>query len=141
MRSKAPLALMEQLIMVLVFALAAALCLRGFSMADSMSKLNEKRDSATILAQNAAEVYKSCRGDSEKAADILGGEAGEIWRIYYEKDLDMCENANNAEYTVTAVIAQSQVEGLGKGVVSVFDKSGESLCTIPVSWQEVAGDE
>ena len=31
MRSKSPLALMEQVIMVLVFALAAALCLRVFA--------------------------------------------------------------------------------------------------------------
>lgn len=30
MRSKAPLALMEQIIMVLVFALSAALCLQVF---------------------------------------------------------------------------------------------------------------
>ena len=30
MKNKAPLPLMEQLIMVLVFALAAALCLQGF---------------------------------------------------------------------------------------------------------------
>ena len=31
MRSKAPLALMEQMVMVLVFALAAALCLQSFA--------------------------------------------------------------------------------------------------------------
>lgn len=32
MRSKAPLALMEQMVMVLVFALAAALCLQAFAL-------------------------------------------------------------------------------------------------------------
>ena len=30
MKSKAPLALMEQMVMILVFALAAALCLQAF---------------------------------------------------------------------------------------------------------------
>ena len=71
MRSKAPLALMEQMIMVLVFALAAALCLRAFVLSDSMSIENERRDNGVLLAQNAAEVYKACRGDAEAAAEIL----------------------------------------------------------------------
>ena len=34
MRSKTPLALMEQMVMVLVFALAAALCLQVFVVSD-----------------------------------------------------------------------------------------------------------
>lgn len=34
MRSKAPLVLMEQLVMVLVFALAAALCVQVFVLSD-----------------------------------------------------------------------------------------------------------
>ena len=38
MRSKAPLALMEQMVMVLVFALAAALCLQAFALADRISR-------------------------------------------------------------------------------------------------------
>ena len=38
MKSRAPLALMEQTVMVLVFALAAALCLRAFVLADGISR-------------------------------------------------------------------------------------------------------
>ena len=36
-RSKAPLALMEQLIMILVFAAAAAVCVRAFVYASQLS--------------------------------------------------------------------------------------------------------
>ena len=50
MKSKAPLALMEQIIMVLVFALAAALCLRTFALSDRMSREGELRDGAVLLA-------------------------------------------------------------------------------------------
>lgn len=46
MRSKAPLALMEQMVMVLVFALAAALCLQAFALADRISRQNAERDQA-----------------------------------------------------------------------------------------------
>ena len=38
MRSKAPLALVEQTLMILVFALAAALCLQAFVRADRLSR-------------------------------------------------------------------------------------------------------
>ena len=48
MRSKAPLVLMEQAVMVLVFALAAALCLRAFVWSDQLSRQNEARDRAPV---------------------------------------------------------------------------------------------
>ena len=62
MRSKAPLALMEQMVMVLVFALAAALCLQAFALADRISRQNAERDQALVAAQNAAEQVKQVRG-------------------------------------------------------------------------------
>ena len=44
MRSKAPLVLMEQLVMVLVFALAAALCVQVFVLSDQTSRNYAARD-------------------------------------------------------------------------------------------------
>ena len=75
MKSKAPLALMEQMVMVLIFALAAALCLQAFALSDRMSRGSELRDGAVILAQNAAEVCKAGGGDWELLEQMLGGEA------------------------------------------------------------------
>ena len=48
MRSKAPLALMEQLVMVLVFALAAALCVQVFGLSGQTSRWNDSRDRALV---------------------------------------------------------------------------------------------
>lgn len=45
-RSKAPLALMEQLIMILVFAAAAAVCVRAFVYASQLSKEGSDRQLA-----------------------------------------------------------------------------------------------
>ena len=73
MRSKAPLALMEQLVMVVVFALAAALCVRIFALSDRFSRECEIRDRAVSAVQNAAEALKACRGDYAEASGILGG--------------------------------------------------------------------
>ena len=41
MKSKAPLMLMEQMIMLLVFALAAALCLQAFVKSEQLSSRSE----------------------------------------------------------------------------------------------------
>ena len=54
MRSKAPLAMIEQTVMVLVFALAAALCLQVFVWCDRQSRDSAARDQAVLCAQSAA---------------------------------------------------------------------------------------
>ena len=43
MKSKAPLILMEQMAILLVFALAAALCLQAFVKSDSLSSRSRDR--------------------------------------------------------------------------------------------------
>ena len=58
MRQRPPLILMEQMIMLLVFALAAALCLQAFVKSDGISKRSEARDRAVILCQNVAETLQ-----------------------------------------------------------------------------------
>ena len=58
MRSKASLQLMEQLIMILVFAVAAALCLQVFAKSGEISRRTACQDAAVQMARNAAETYK-----------------------------------------------------------------------------------
>ena len=59
MKSKAPLSLMEQLIMLLVFALAAALCLQVFVLSAQISRRCKATDHAVTAAQNAAEDHNT----------------------------------------------------------------------------------
>ena len=73
MKSKVSLQLMEQLIMILVFALAAALCLQVFAKSGEISRETEHYDRAVTLAANAAEVLKATAGDVE-AAEALSHE-------------------------------------------------------------------
>lgn len=61
MKNKTSLLLMEQLVMVLVFVLAAALCLQAFSKADQVSQETARREEAAVIAQNAAEALKAGR--------------------------------------------------------------------------------
>ena len=54
MKSKAPLALMEQIVMLLVFALAAALCLQAFVKSEQTSRDSQSRGNAALSVQIAA---------------------------------------------------------------------------------------
>ena len=71
-RSKAPLSLMEQLIMVFVFAFAAAICLQAFVYSDRLSKDGTEKETASVRATEVIETVKAYHGDFEKAAAKLG---------------------------------------------------------------------
>ena len=130
MRSKAPLALMEQLVMLLVFAMAAALCLRAFALSDQISRQGEVRDQAVLQVQNMAETLKSCGGDYEKAATLLGGRwDGAQWEW---------QLSPASAYSARAVPEESREPLLGKARVTAFSADGTCLFTLSVAWQEEA---
>ena len=93
MRSKAPLILMEQMVMLLVFALAAALCLQAFVKSDEHSARGEARDRAAVLCQTAAETVRHYGGDAKnalsRAAEDLGAAYSEEFVTF---SLDYDEN-------------------------------------------------
>jgi len=99
MRSKVTLILMEQLIMVLVFALTAALCLAFFAKADVAAREVARQDAAVLLAQNTAERLKAGETPEQLVAqtphtleivplnsDTAGLAQAEI-RIFYQEKL------------------------------------------------------
>ena len=139
MRNKAPLALMEQLIMVLVFALAAALCLQVFIFSDRVSRRNEAVDRAVLEAQNAAESLKSVRGDFALAAELHGGSYdGRTWGRLYNEDWEL-EHGDKGAYCLLATPADSGAVLLGSAEVTVCTAKGDVLVSLPVAWQEVDG--
>ncbi len=125
MKSKAPLTLMELLIMLLVFALAAAFCLQTFAAAHRISGESLRMDAAVTSAQNAAEMLKNCDGDFEKAAARLGGTwDGERWTLAFD------------DHTLYSVEEETSLSLLGQAKLIVTDRNGELLYELPVSWQK-----
>ena len=125
MRNKAPLALLEQILMLLIFALAAVICLRAFLWSDDTSRHSARRDDALIHAQTMAETVKAYGGDFSAAAAALHGTVedgalvieGETYTLRAEKEAP-------APYLGQAEIAA--------------EVAGEVLFTLPVAWQEVS---
>lgn len=116
--------LTELCIMLLVLALAAALCLRIFLWADTRSEENAARDAAMVQMQSAAEVLKATK-NYEDAAKILGGYwNGKVWLIMGE----------NYEIRVTPAPAET---GLCAACLEAVYKQ-RTLAGFTVCWQEVA---
>lgn len=125
MKNKASLVLLEQLIMTLVFALAAAICLQIFVKADSVSLETARLGQAQVLAQNAAETVKSTHGDLIRAAAVLGGSADDHVLVLESEELLL---------TVSKLPAE---KGLGKADVTVTFEDA-TLLAFTAGWQEVA---
>ena len=143
-RSKAPLALMEQAVMLAVFALAAVLCLQAFVWANDTSRYISDADKAILQAQNAAEVLKNQGGDMAHAlpaaAEMLGGRVEQgLWYILYDENWDVVSDWPDAAFVLSAQGVPAEVEGLWRAEVWV-DTCGnrvETLCSLPVAWQGV----
>ena len=124
MKNKASLVLLEQLIMTLVFALAAAICLQIFVKADKISLETARLGQAQVLAQNAAEAVKATEGDLIQAAALLGGSV--------QDDMLILE-ADGFSLTVCKIPGMA---GLGKADVTVsFEDT--PLLGLQTGWQEV----
>lgn len=119
MKNKTPLVLMELVIMLLVFAVAAGLCLRAFAGAERISRTGAEDDRAVAAAQNGAELTKFYAGDLETAAAERGGAwDGVSWRF----TVDGCP--------VTVTLLHEESPYLGTAAVTAGD------IELTVSWQK-----
>lgn len=143
MRSRSPLPLMEQLVMALVFALAAALCLQVFAFADRVSARNEAVDRAVVECQRAAEILKMS-GDGleqaqQRAADRLGGRIvdGRL-TVYYNKVWTVVQDKGDCVYRLTATGQEQGASDLSGAEIRVVEQAdGAELFSVNVVWREV----
>jgi len=135
MRNKAPLALMEQMVMLLVFALAAALCLKGFLWSEQTGRELAARDQALIHVQNAAEQIKHCRGDLERAAQGKGTLESGLWQIGYDEAWQ--QTTRDPVYLIRGRVNRTDLPLLGSANVWAMEVGGDRLCALKVCWQEV----
>jgi len=114
-KNRAILTLIEQLVMILVFALAAAICLRAFASASQISRDSADLDRAMVIAQNAAETIKA---------------TGEL-----------PEDTEIEDYLLRATPLPTQIKGLAEAEIKVLRiEDGTPLFHLTVAWQEVGDD-
>ena len=124
-RSKAPLALMEQIIMILVFALAAAVCLQAFVYSNNLSVKGEQENNAASHAQEVAEYCKMYAGNLDEVQKELAGEwTRDGLRVSYEED----------QMTVVLAVTEEN-DWLAKARVCVLDKNRKEIYSLDTAWQ------
>lgn len=128
MKSKTPLVLVEQIIMILIFAVSAAICLKSFVYSEKLSENVQSQDNAILCVSNVAEVIKNSSGDFNQASAKFGGEIENgVLQINFS------EFENTVE--VKARKKDSGIPRLGKAEVIAFIKS-EEKAVIEICWQE-----
>ena len=137
MKRKASLILIELMLMLLVFALAAALCVQAFVWADDNSRQSQAADAALMQAQNAAELLKHHRGEfSMAAADFGGLWDGDSWTVFYDEHWNITSGA--PVYSLQAKPQACETAYLGQAQIIVVDAKQTTLTSLSVCWQEVA---
>jgi len=135
MKGKTSLTLMEQAIMLLILALAAALCLQAFLWSDTHSRENSSRDQALIQLQSAAEVLKSQNGDFLAASAIYGGQTeAQQWVIGWDENWEQTDD--NAVFQLVVTPQGSPIPYLGSALLTL-QQSDNTLCSLQICWQEV----
>ena len=140
-KSKAPLGMLEQMVMLLVFALAAALCLQAFVKSDAASRESEARDRAANLCQSMAEVMRTGVYPAYAADLVLGEYQCDTNMILIPLNEDMTPYMDSgfpyegAAYQLEILAPAHRALGLegAEIIVSTFD--GEVLFSLEVLWQ------
>jgi len=134
MKNKAPLTIIELTVMLLVFALAAALCLRAFLWADRESKNIVKLDQAVMQAQTAAELLKSCQGNLDLLVAAAGGVATDTdWVLHY--DGQWRPTTIDSTYELRITLHPDNSEFLGTASVNVY-QDNQCLTSLLAAWQK-----
>ena len=142
MRNKSILVLIEHMVMLLVFALAAAVCLRIFALSGKLSRTYEATDRAVFEAQNAAELIK--RNGVPGFVRQMGAKAGSenVWTVYYDENWESVLEESGK--FVLKVMETETSEYLFRAEIVVLSDEGEELFRLPVAVQiraEVTANE
>jgi len=132
MKNKAPLVMMEQMVMVLIFVLAAALCLQTFVLAGTISKTTEAQSNAMLVAQNAAEGLKAAGLKSfvKEAEQKKDG-----FRFFFDGTWKEVSGAEEAEYFLDVCPVNSDSEYIWKAEILVKEQDGTELFGIVTAGQ------
>jgi len=89
-RSKSTLFLIEQLIVIAVFAICAAACISILASAYFTAEDSRDISSALLVAESGAEAFKATNGDLSSVARVLGGTVStaagtDTLTVYYDE--------------------------------------------------------
>jgi len=141
-RSKSTLFLIEQLIVIAVFAICAAACVSIMTTAFFFTNDSASKSNAIIRAESAAELFKATGGDFTTMSETLGGLAtqdentGAVITVFYDS-LWNIDNGLRVSYVLRLAIDPPSQSGsdysIVTGEVSISRYSGEELISFQLA--------
>ncbi|MBQ0136227.1 MAG: hypothetical protein KBS43_05785 [Oscillospiraceae bacterium] len=125
-RSKSSLFLMELIIVIMFFALSAAICMKVFSSAKVKTDLARNMTNASFAAESLAECYKAEKLDGTDLSKVYpyATDYNDVYTVYYDADWTMAKEFEG-EYRATLV--EHEEEYYTQAKIVVYDKSGAEL--------------
>jgi len=141
-RSKSTLFLIEQLIVIAVFAICAAACISILSNAYFLARDTRDVSNALLVAESLAESFKAVSGDLEAAAEISGGNLktvdGTDTITMFFSDNWLQTDEDTAQY-ILQLKSDNQPPShpsLLTGAVTVSRTTGDQLLTFPIATRQ-----
>ena len=129
-RSRSALFLMEQLIVIAVFAICASACVKIFVNSYSTAVNTKDINNALLIAESGAECFKAVGGDVFEIADVLSGsvmDGTDAVEVYYNKEYRVCPE-DSAVYVMRLDGRYAEdLEALKFGDISVRKITGEEI--------------
>ena len=140
-RSKSTLFLIEQLIVIAVFAICAVACISILTSAYFTASDSTATSHAILAAEGGAEVFKLTGGDVDAVARVLGGSSGiagsggTFVTVFYDSLWQVCGEAGSSYVLhITAVANPDHNEfTLKTGELTVGKTTGEELVAFSVA--------
>jgi len=137
-RSKSTLFLIEQLIVIAVFAISAAVCINILTAAFFITENTVAENNALLKAESAAEVFKATGGDVGAVRTILGGTSGERGgypgvTVYYDSGWQI-SNEENASFVLhIGYLPSVLIDPLVLAELTVDRITGEEIVAFPLA--------
>ena len=138
-RSRSTLFLIEQLIVIAVFAMCAAACARILTAAYFNAIDSRDINNAILYAENGAESFKTTSGDLGTVAEIMGGfftssNTGGNVTVFFDNRWQVSSEVD-ARYILLLESrnADAALPNLVTGDLSVERSNGDKLISFPVA--------
>ena len=119
--SKSSLFLIELIIVILFFSIAAAICVLLFAHARVTSIESGRLTMSVTYSQNAVEALRATGGNDQGLEQLLGvkKKTDGSFVAEYDKDWNLVES--NGEYRLTMVVSSDDARKLLRGEVSIAE--------------------
>lgn len=122
--------LVEMIIVLLFFSLAAAAILRTFAAADSLSRESGRLERMSFCAQSAAELYSETGSLSETAEMLFGLDTEDANTVTIPLDGQCRYSVSDASLYMSMTAVKGKRDGLSELHIAFSDKDGETVYEI-----------